>query len=97
MVKKLLIVFLIALVLLNYVSAINLVVENQNEIGTYISGLNKPVSFYLNITNRGAEDNIEFYNLQGFRITPVGTVHIGEGEIKEIQLLIYLGEKFSLA
>ncbi|MFH1787697.1 MAG: hypothetical protein ABH811_02820 [archaeon] len=90
--KKVLI-YLIILLVLPQIFAININVEKKSSEETMISGISKPVVFYLDITNLGASDNFEFYNLLGFSMFPIGTTPINQGQTKEVELKITpLGE-----
>ena len=86
--KKILILTIFILLILPSISAINLKVEKQSLNEVMILGLEKPAIFDLKITNSGAADNLEFYNLLGFSMFPIGTTPLNEGETKEIQLKI---------
>ena len=93
--KKIFTLIIFTLLILPSISAINLKIEKQtsNEILNF--ELNKPAIFDLKITNLGQADNLEFYNLLGFSMFPVGTTPIKEGETKEIQLKISPIGKFT--
>lgn len=84
--KKEIILLVMVLLILPSVFAVNLKIEKQSSNEVLIIGLNQPVIFDLKITNLGTADNLEFYNLLGFETYPKGTVSIGTGETKEIQL-----------
>lgn len=87
-------IFIIAtLFLISTISALNLEIEKKSSNEVMISGLNKPVTFDLRITNNGFTENIDFYSLVGFQIYPVGKTRILSGETKEIKLEVYpIGE-----
>ena len=68
------------------VSAINLKVEKISSSEAWVSDLDKPVVFDLKITNLGSSDSFSFYNLLGFRMFPVGTVHFNAGETCNVEL-----------
>ena len=80
------ITFLLALSL---VSAINLKIEPQSDDVAMIYRLNQPAIFDLKITNLGAGDNFMFYDFFGSDIFPKGTVQLGAGEAKLVQVGIY--------
>ena len=91
--KKLFIAFLLALIILPSILAINLKVEKTSSEEVLIVDLNKPAQFDLEITNLGASDYFEFYNLLGFQMFPVGTTYIASGQAKDVTLRISpLGE-----
>jgi len=87
--KKTGIFILLTLFLFPLIAAVNLNVEGDNLNHAMIIGISSPAVFDLNVTNYGGADNFEFYNLLGFSMAPKGTVYIGQGETKEIQLMIY--------
>jgi len=80
------ITFLLALSL---VSAINLKIEPQSDDVAMIYRLDQPAIFDLKITNLGAGDNFMFYDFFGSDIFPKGTVQLGAGEAKLVQVGIY--------
>ena len=84
--KKILISLAIVLMVLPFILAIEINVEKESSNEILIAGLDKPAIIDLKITNNGPSDNFDFYNLVGFSISPVGTIPIGTGETKEIQL-----------
>ena len=84
--KKTIIFFMLAIFVLPSIFALNLKVEKTSSNEVMIADLNKPAVFDLKITNLGADDHIEFYNLVGFTMFPVGTVPITAGETKDIKL-----------
>ena len=86
--KKLFILLMLVLVLPS-VLAISLVIEEQSSNEVMIQGLNEPAFFDLKITNNGASDSFQFYNLLGFSMAPKGTVQINDGETKKIKLMVY--------
>ena len=84
--KKILIPLFIVLFVFPLISAINISIEKQSENEVLVADLGKPAVFDLKITNHGSNDNFEFYNLLGFTMFPVGTVNIGSGQTKIVQL-----------
>lgn len=87
--KKIFFVVIILLLSFSLVSAIDLKIEKQADDVAMIYGLNQPAVFDLKITNRGAGDNFMFYNFFGSDMFPKGTVQIGAGETKLVQVGIY--------
>ena len=79
---------LLVLMILPSVLALSLKVEKVSSDEVMVADLNQPAEFVLNITNTGASDYIEFYNLLGFQMFPVGTTYIGAGETKQITLKV---------
>ena len=82
--------FLLAMIVtaIPFVLALNLNVEKTSSEEVMIADLEKSAEFNLKVTNLGASDYIEFYNLLGFQMFPVGTTYIGSGQTKEITLKI---------
>ena len=78
---------LLILLIIPSVLAINIEVEKQSTGEVLITELNNPIVFDLNITNLGASDNFEFFNLLGFLMSPE-KISIERKETKEIQLEI---------
>ena len=68
------------------VLAINLKIEKQSSNEVMVIGLKDPTIFNLKITNLGATDSFEFYNLLGFEMFPVGTIQINQGQTKNVEL-----------
>jgi len=97
MAKKILppvILMLFALFLFPSVLAIDLEIEKLSENEVLIYGLDRPAKFNLSVTNKGLTDNFKFFNLLGFRMTPIGTVPIEQGQTKDIEILFYPREDF---
>jgi len=86
--KKIYFLLVFCLVLIQPVSGINLNVKKLSSGEVMIAGLDEPVVFDLELKNIGTADNVEFYNLLGFQMFPVGTFFIGEGQTKKIKLEI---------
>ena len=82
------IALLLILLILPAVLAINLKIEKQSSDEVMVIGLKDPTVFDLRITNLGATDSFEFYNLLGFEMFPVGTTPISQGQTKNIELKI---------
>ncbi|MBU2104298.1 MAG: hypothetical protein KKF67_00780, partial [Nanoarchaeota archaeon] len=78
---------LIALLLLiPSILATNFQITKESSGEVLIIGTNQPVVFNLKIKNLGPSDSFEFYNFLSFNMFPKGTVYIGQGETKDIQL-----------
>lgn len=86
--KRCLSLMFILLFISPLILALNLNIEKQSSNEVMIADLNDPAVFYLKITNYGEGENIEFYNLLGFKMFPIGTTQISRGETKDIQLKI---------
>jgi len=84
--KVVFLIFAIMLLVVSSVYAINLKVEKTSSNEVWVTDLDKPVVFNLKITNFGSSDSFSFYNLIGFKMFPVGTVPISNGEVKEVKL-----------
>jgi hypothetical protein len=85
---KKVVLFLILILFLQGVSAINLQVEKEIVEDVVIQELDKPAIFNLKIKNNGPEDNFEIYNLHGILMLPE-EFSIEAGKTKEIRLMIY--------
>ncbi|MFC1710628.1 hypothetical protein ACFLZJ_00510 [Nanoarchaeota archaeon] len=85
--KKLMLLLIVFLVFPT-VLAINLNVEKMSENEVLITDLNLPAVFDLKVTNNGPTDNLEFYNLLGFSMFPIGTVPIDSGQVKAVELKV---------
>jgi hypothetical protein len=91
--KKEFILIILGIFILQSVYALNLEIEKTSENEIMVIGVNKPAIFDLHVTNIGADANIEFYNLVGFRMFPAGTVPIKTSEEQDIKLeVVPIGE-----
>ncbi|MBU0894000.1 MAG: hypothetical protein KKF48_01545 [Nanoarchaeota archaeon] len=81
-------IFPVIILLIPCILAINIDIEKKSSNEVMIFGIKKPVTFDLELTNNGATDYFEFYNLLGFEMYPVGTILINAGETKEFQLKV---------
>jgi len=86
--KKEIVLLFSVLFALQFVAAINLDIEKTSSNEALVLDLNVPATFDLEITNLGSTNDFEFYNLLGFSMFPVGTVHINGGQTKEVRLEI---------
>lgn len=68
--------------------ALNMQVREIDQKTVMIHGIDEPVVFNIEIKNLGSGDNLEFYNLLGFQMFPVGTVPIDTGQTKNVELKI---------
>lgn len=75
------------LLILPFALALNLNVEKTSSGEVLITDLDIPAEFNFKITNLGAGDTVEFYNLVGFQIVPA-TTYLKAGETKEITLSV---------
>ena len=86
--KKIFIFSLITLLILPSILALDLEIEKTSEGEVMIAGIDKPVLFDFRIKNLGPDNQIEFYNLLGFRMLPTGKISIKAFETKEITLSV---------
>ncbi|MFH1311581.1 MAG: hypothetical protein ABIH65_04215 [Nanoarchaeota archaeon] len=80
------IIFLMMILVVPSILAIDITVKKTSSDEVYVKDTEKPIVFYLTITNSGQSDNFEFYNLAGFSMIPTGKTSIAGGESKEIKL-----------
>lgn len=92
--KEIILCAALFLLLLNSVMAINLKVEHESSGEVMIADLNEPATFDLKITNLGSGDDFTFYSFFGSSMHPKGTVHINQGETKDVQIKIYPSADF---
>jgi hypothetical protein len=86
--KKIFII-LALLLLLPLATAIDITVENTNQNQVFITEINNPLTYKLNIKNNEKTDNFFFYNLLGFDMEPKEKFEIKQGASKEIDLILY--------
>ena len=85
--KKVFISLLIILLIAPLISSnLEIVKKSSNEVLIPTTG--KFATFDLQIKNLGPGDNFRFYNFLGFDMFPIGTVFIGAGQTKDVQLKI---------
>ena len=87
-------VFIISLMIFPLISA-NLDVKQKTDDVAMILGLDMPAMFDLEITNNGDGDYFMFYNFFGSGTLPKGTVSIGGGETKNLEVGVYPRDDFS--
>jgi hypothetical protein len=92
--KKIILLLLFSTIIPS-VFAINLEVNKTSSDEAMIYGVDKPVSFNLKITNLGADDNLQFFNLVGFNMFPIGTVPIKALETQDVKVEIYPTKGFN--
>lgn len=85
--------FVLILLILPSVLAIDLEVEKLSSNEVIISELDQPAIFNLNITNKGSSGSFNIYNLLGFNMEPK-TVQISEGKSENVEVIIYPREGF---
>ncbi|GAI90939.1 unnamed protein product, partial [marine sediment metagenome] len=81
-------IFVLIFVLISLVLAINIEIEKKSSDEVMIYGLDDSVVFDLEIINLGGSNSFEFYNLVGFEMFPIGTVYMGQGQTKDVQVKI---------
>ena len=91
--KKVVLPIIFILFLLPLLSSIDLTVEKEDLIQPIIKELGLPATFTLNITNNGATDTFEIYNLVGLIMEPE-KITLEKDETKEITLQITSIEEF---
>jgi len=91
--NKTIIPIILAFILIASVSALDINVQKKSSGEVMILGLDKPAVFNLSITNHGPADNLMFYTFFSPSTYPKGTVSLGVGETKNVQLEIYPPEK----
>lgn len=95
--KKSLFLFVPALLILSLisVSGINLQIQKNPVSDVVIKELNKPAIFNFNIYNLGETDYFEIYSLvSGVDIGPRGTFQINTGQTKQIEVSVFLNDRF---
>ncbi len=87
--KRFLVIVFAAILILPFISAINLNVQQQNNDAAMILGVDSPALFDLHITNNGNSDNFMFYNFFGSDTLPKGTVALPSGETTDVEVGVY--------
>ncbi|MCX6746520.1 MAG: hypothetical protein NTU63_00090 [Candidatus Pacearchaeota archaeon] len=87
--RKIFLLLVVALLIFPLISALNLKIEQVSSDEAMIFGLESPVIFHLKITNLGSTDDLMFYTFFGADIYPKGTIPIGAGETKEVEVGVY--------
>jgi len=87
--KKIFVSIILFLMIFPSILALNLNIEKQSSNEVMIAELKNAVIFNLKITNIGASDNFEFYNILGFDMLPTEKISISEGQTKDIQIKIF--------
>jgi ribosomal protein L17 len=93
--KKIIPILLICLLVLPSILALSIDVEKISKNEIMILGLNEPAHFDLTLKNHGPEDNLIFYTYFSPNIFPKGTIHIDEGETKNVSIEIYPPESIN--
>ncbi|MDP2628615.1 MAG: hypothetical protein Q8P15_01815 [Nanoarchaeota archaeon] len=86
--NKKIIFFVIVLLIIPSISALNLKVEKQSSDEVLIIASGIPAVFDLQIKNLGSTEDVYFYNLLGFDMQPKGMTELKGGETTNVQLKI---------
>lgn len=86
--RKVIYLFCLALLIIPSVYALNLDVKTNSTNVVMIRDINQPAVFNLQIKNLGQGENVKFYNLLGFFMSPNTTIFLAPGET-DIPLTIY--------
>lgn len=87
--KKLLGLLILGLLILPSVLAIDITLDKQDAMDVFVPGINTPTKFTYDITNNGASDKFQFYNLLGFTLAPNELVAINSNETKTVEILVW--------
>lgn len=87
-----LIIFLILIILINLVSAINLQIEKRTISDVIIKEMDNPAVFEFSIKNLGGSDRFEIYSLVGVDISPKEAFDLNSGETKIIRVEVKASE-----
>jgi hypothetical protein len=85
-------IFLLGVLIVPSVLALDIQVEKLSTNEVYIIGLNEPINFDLRITNLGAAENVTIYSFFGQDLYPK-SVHLNAKESQDLTLQIYPPEK----
>lgn len=86
--KKIISCLILFIFCFQFASALNLTIVDKTPEQFLVANSQEKLIFNLEITNLGKTDYMEFYNLQGFRMFPIGSTPINANETKEIQIEI---------
>jgi len=90
--EKIGILFVLALISINLVSAINLEIREEVINEVIMTDLDNPALFELIIKNLGEADTFEIYSLLDVYMLPKGTFSIDQGRTKRIEVEVKAGE-----
>ncbi len=82
-------IFLLILLVIPSIFAINIDVEKKSSDEIMIMGLEDPTIFDLEITNQGSTDSFIFYTFFGAGSYPQETILIGQSQTKTIEFGVY--------
>src|SRR5271157_2304410 len=88
--RKVILLFCLTLLILPTIFALNISVQTNSTNVAMINSLpDEPATFNLQITNLGPSNSLQFYNLLGFQMAPVGSIPIAAGQTENVTLMIY--------
>lgn len=90
-----LLLFVVTILISAFASAATFGFTKSTVNGVIVKELNNPATYEFQIINYGPDDNFEFYNYLGFRISPVGTFPVASGETKNITVSFYPSKDFA--
>jgi hypothetical protein len=82
-------IFLLAVLGVPSMLALDIQVEKLSTNEVYILGLNEPVNFDLRITNLGSAADVTFYTFFGEGFYPKGSIHLNSKEAQDMTFQIY--------
>jgi hypothetical protein len=85
---KTLAIFVILILVLQGILAVDLTIETIEEENVLVKGLDAPAKFSLSVQNNGESDEFRFYNLLGFQMNPVRRIPISKGETEIVEIVI---------
>ncbi len=86
--KKIIICLIFFMFFIHFTTALNITVEDKTPEQIFVANSQEKLTFNLEITNSGKDNYMEFYNLQGFQMFPIGSTPIKANETKKIQVEI---------
>jgi len=86
-------IFLLAILIIPSVLALELQVEKLSTNEVFIRGLNEPASFDLRITNLGSSENVNIYTFFGQGFSPRGTIVLDAKSSQDLTFQVYPSEK----
>ena len=79
-------IFILAVLVVPSVLALELEVEKLSTNEVFISGLSEPATFDLRITNLGSSENVVFYSFFSQELYPKGAVYLEGKKTQDITL-----------
>ena len=86
-------IFLLTVLVVPSVLALELEVEKLSTNEIFISGLSEPATFDLRITNLGSSENVVFYSFFSQELYPKGAVYLEGKKTQDVTLQIYPSSK----